>query len=226
MYRIALVALLFASGAQAGGPLDAGRLLFSSSNLRVLAVGAGLAATAHTWDGEVQGELEGRWPFETTADLTNMYGSSTVNLPASLLLWSAGGLAGRPALRDAGADLARTLLVVQALVGPVKLLAHRERPDGTNHLSFPSGHTANAFAMARLVHLRHGRAWGMPLYALGALTAAGRLEDDRHYLSDVVMGSAVGVVAANCAVWGFAENPRLSVAPLPGGRGLSLAWAL
>jgi membrane-associated phospholipid phosphatase len=214
------------SGAHAGGALRAGRLIASPSNVATLVVGGALAAASHTWDQELLGEAEGLWPLEATTDLTDLYGSSTLNLPASLILWSAGCLSQRPALRSTGADLTRTLVMVQALVGPVKLLTRRERPDGSNRRSFPSGHSANAFAMARLAHLRHGARLGLPLYAVSVLTAAGRLGGDRHYLSDVVMGAATGIVVANCVVWGYGTRRRVSLAPLSGGRGLSVTWLL
>ena len=215
MHRLLRLILPASSGARAVGPLEAGRQVAAPADLRVLVAGGVLAAVAHQLDEEVRGELEGMPVTEVTVDVTNLLGSSTFNLPASLLLWSAGSLTGRPALRAAGGDLIRVLLMTQALVGPAKWLAGRERPDGSNNLSFPSGHTANAFAVARLMHLRHGRLAGWPLYGLGVLTAAGRLEDDRHYLSDVSMGGAVGIVAANCVVWASHAGHRMTLSPLP-----------
>jgi membrane-associated phospholipid phosphatase len=38
-----------------------------------------------------------------------------------------------------------------AIVVPTKKLTHQERPDGSNNQSFPSGHTALAFASAEFL---------------------------------------------------------------------------
>lgn len=69
----------------------------------------------------------------------------------------------------------------------VKTLVHRERPDGSNHFSFPSGHTANSMASA-------GWRWsiGVPL-ALGA--GFGRMGAKKHYPTDIVGGALIGLVA-------------------------------
>ncbi|MFH1569280.1 MAG: phosphatase PAP2 family protein [Gemmatimonadota bacterium] len=198
--RLALLVLLLASAAHAGGALQVPRRLADRDNLAILALGGGLAAAAHPWDDDLKGQLEGVWLPEITSGFTNLYGASSVNLPASAILWAGGHWAGRPALAAAGRDLTVTLAMAQVLVGPLKLSVRRRRPDGSNRRSFPSGHAANAFAVARLAHRRLGPRAGVPLYVVGVLTAAGRIEDDKHYLSDVVMGSALGIVAANCAV--------------------------
>ena len=61
--------------------------------------------------------------------------------------------------------------------------------------SFPSGHSQAIFsAMMALVFIvpRYNRAW----LVLGALVAASRVATSVHYLSDVVVGSYVGIAAA------------------------------
>ena len=175
---------------------DAERLL-SYRHVATIGIGLGLAGLAHTWDGNLKEHMPGQAPFATTVRYTNIYGSSYFNLPASVGLWGVGALGRYPQLRETGATLLRTMLWTQAVVGPVKWSVRRRRPDHSNRLSFPSGHTANAFAIARLMHRSHGPRIGVPLYALGIFVAAGRVEDNRHYFSDVIMGAALGLVVGN-----------------------------
>lgn len=66
----------------------------------------------------------------------------------------------------------------------IKNLVHRERPDGSNHYSFYSGHSSNAMAAS---------GWN---YAVGVPLAFGagylRVASGKHYLSDVLTGLGVG----------------------------------
>ena len=67
--------------------------------------------------------------------------------------------------------------------------AGRERPDGSNNQSFPSGHTITAFCFAPVVQKYWG--WGLerPLTRFGTVTALARVAGYHHYLSDTLAGS-------------------------------------
>jgi membrane-associated phospholipid phosphatase len=60
--------------------------------------------------------------------------------------------------------------------------------------AFPSGHTSSTFTFASVMHEAYGPLVGFPLYGLGVLVAMERLEDEEHYLSDVIMGGVMGLV--------------------------------
>jgi len=61
--------------------------------------------------------------------------------------------------------------------------------------SFPSGHATSVFAVAT-VFASHYPSLRWPLYALAAAVAAGRVYLDRHYVSDIVAGAAIGSLVA------------------------------
>jgi membrane-associated phospholipid phosphatase len=76
----------------------------------------------------------------------------------------------------------------------LKLAVGRERPNGQDNKSFPSGHTSNAFAMASVVQQHYGWKIGVPAYALAGLMGASRIHQDKHWLSDVVAGAGLGLI--------------------------------
>ena len=109
-----------------------------------------------------------------------------------------------------GAGWATTWLAVAALAGTnlvVEVLKRgvgRVRPDGDArraNSSFPSSHAANAFALAWVLSSRWRR--GAPFFhVVAAVVALARIYLNRHYLSDVVVGAAIGLLVAwLCARW-------------------------
>lgn len=77
----------------------------------------------------------------------------------------------------------------------------RMRPDGSDNKSFPSGHTLIAFTGAELTRLDYGWAWGGGAYAVALFTGGERLWGDKHWLTDVLAGAGIGILAANVGGW-------------------------
>ena len=109
--------------------------------------------------------------------------------------------------------LAPTNLVVETL----KRTVNRTRPDGEHkrsNASFPSSHSANAFALAWVLARRWKRL--APLFWISASTVAiSRLYLNRHYLSDVVVGALIGILSAWLVMrWmkGRRRRPRAAAA--------------
>lgn len=119
------------------------------------------------------------------------------------------GLAGVASLATKDYDGTLQLVVGTGLtlgvVQGVKYAADTERPDGGAR-SFPSGHTAAAFAGASYVHYRYGWQWGLPTYAAAAVVGYSRVEADRHYWYDVVAGAAMANVIAYVVTDRFDED--------------------
>ena len=64
--------------------------------------------------------------------------------------------------------------------------------NGRDRKSFPSGHTTSAFTFASVVQQYHGWAWGAPAYAMASFVGWSRMNDNKHYLHDVVFGAVLG----------------------------------
>ena len=116
-----------------------------------------------------------------------------------------------------GFDLLRALIVSQTLTQGIKVAVHRARPTG-ECCAFPSGHASAAFATAAVLerHLGYRGAW--PTFAIAGYVAASRLHDNRHFLSDVLFGAALGV-ASGWTVVGRHGRSSYAFMPLavPGG---------
>ncbi|MCF7840766.1 MAG: phosphatase PAP2 family protein [Candidatus Marinimicrobia bacterium] len=96
-----------------------------------------------------------------------------------------------------------------AFAGSLKYLVGRTRPDGSNHYSFPSGHTTLAFATAEMTRQLYGNGWGSAAYALAILTGIERIQDKRHWLGDVVTAAILSTTIARSLAPGKVESSTL-----------------
>jgi membrane-associated phospholipid phosphatase len=114
-------------------------------------------------------------------------------------------------------DLLQAQILTEMLVQPLKYVTHRERPDGSNERSFPSGHAAVTFASATVIERHLGWRKSLLGYTIASYVAASRLHDNRHYLSDVVFGAAVGAIAGRTVVHHASDYWAFTPASVPGG---------
>ncbi|MEO8257536.1 MAG: phosphatase PAP2 family protein [Acidobacteriota bacterium] len=152
--------------------------------------------------------------------------ASVGNLGGGLLMQAGGGFAtyligrttGRPRLASLGGDLVRAQALSQLFVQGTKFAVARQRPDASNSLSFPSGHSASAFATATVIQQHLGWKFGAPAYAFAGLVGASRMASSRHYLSDVVIGAGIGLAAGRTVTLHLGrERFAIAPAPTPGG---------
>ena len=115
-----------------------------------------------------------------------------------------------------GMDLLQALALNNALVQTLKYTTRRERPDGSGRTSFPSGHASDTFAVATALERHLGWKGAVPAYAFSSYVAMSRLHDNRHYLSDVVFGATVGIIAGRTVTRHGREYP-VTVTAIPGG---------
>jgi len=117
--------------------------------------------------------------------------------------------------------LIRAQVVAETTTLAIKYSVGRVRPDGTGY-SFPSGHAAATFATATVLERHFGWKVGIPAYLVASYVAASRLENRRHYLSDVAFGAALGIAAGRTVTIGRGAA-RFAVGPMAteGGGGVS-----
>jgi membrane-associated phospholipid phosphatase len=88
--------------------------------------------------------------------------------------------------------------VTEAVVYSIKFPSHELRPDQSNYLSFPSAHTAFAFAAAEFLHQEYKdqSPWiSISGYTVAAATGAMRMMNNKHWLCDVCVGAGVGMLS-------------------------------
>lgn len=107
-----------------------------------------------------------------------------------------------------------------------KAVVHERRPDKSDNNSFPSGHTALAFAAATTMYRRYGWEYGAPAYALATLAGYARVDARKHHWYDVVAGGAIGAASG----WYFTDafNDKVQFVPWADSKSVgfeaSIAW--
>lgn len=197
-----------------------------------------LAGTAPELDRSVRADAyhDGGGPDHALYRAGDLAGDVWVDLGASGAAWLVGSLVGSEPAARAGRRALEATVASTAVVAVMKMGFGRARPSlsgdprdfrpGTldrERYSFPSGHTAHAFAIAAALDHELEGAW-VPwvAYPLATGVGASRVVGRRHWVSDVVAGAAVGVVTSRLLdrLHGDAEpaagggvEPRMGVGP-------------
>lgn len=148
-------------------------------------------------------------------------GGRSDQLMAGLLLY---GLAAKnDTAKNAAFDaIVASTIAARAVTPGLKQLIGRERPNGGDDPSFPSGHATQAFAVASAIAENYEQRW-VKWVAYGLATGVGvsRVYHDAHWTTDVLAGAAIGAFTGHTVA---ATNKKLRVTPIRNGLAVSLAW--
>jgi hypothetical protein len=149
---------------------------------------------------EVTEDMSG---FHTKADDYLQYAPT-----ASVYLLNAVGIKGRHEFVGRTIILAISSILSAQLVIALKYSTHQLRPDGSSYNSFPSGHTTTAFVGAEMMNQEFG--WRSPWYsvagyAMASGTAALRVMNNRHWMSDVIAGAGFGMLSTKFSYWLYSK---------------------
>ena len=187
-------------------------------NLYLAGIGGGLAAVAHPADQSFNVRLRSHYDTVNKAFAAGKYlGDTPEQVALSLGTYVVGRLRDQPKVSHLGMDLLQAQILTEILVQPIKFATHRQRPDLSDHQSFPSGHAAVTFAGATVIERHLGWRKSILGYSIASYVAASRLHDNRHYLSDVIFGAAVGSIAGRTVVHHEADYWALTPVSMPGG---------
>jgi membrane-associated phospholipid phosphatase len=200
------------------------RRLPSLDSTVILGLGGVAAMIGHPSDLRVSNSLANSPSMKGFFSAGQTMGAATTQLAGAFATYSIGRMTGNARVATIGADLVRAQFVSQAMTQAIKFSVGRTRPDGTT-LSFPSGHSASAFATAAVLQRHLGWKAGIPAYGVAAYVATSRIQVQRHYLSDVAFGAAIGMIAGRTVTIGRGDA-RFAVAPAaaPGGAGVNFTW--
>jgi hypothetical protein len=194
------------------------KYLPSKENLYWAAGGGGLAGAVHPLDDNVN-----EFFLDASRGTKNFFkpgavlGQFPTLFAAATTVYIVGRAGDKPRVSHTGMDLIRAVLVSEALVETLKYTTRRERPDGSGKNSFPSGHAADTFAFATALERHLNWKLVVPAYAFSSYVAMSRLPANRHWLSDVVFGSAVGIISGRTVTAHELSKYHVQLAPIHGG---------
>ncbi|MBC8984901.1 phosphatase PAP2 family protein [Pedobacter sp. N36a] len=122
------------------------------------------------------------------------------------------GIKGKHHIGDAAGIYLMSITIMTGSVTALKRITKRERPDHSTFNSFPSGHTATAFASAEFLKQEYGDRYPWMTYAGFAVatgTGALRMYNNRHWLSDVVAGAGFGIISTKLSYLLYPEVKKL-----------------
>jgi membrane-associated phospholipid phosphatase len=205
--------------------------VFSGQNLLPFAVGAAVTSAASAFDYRTQDMLHGACQ---TCGKTGAKVGGAAMVPVVGALFVAGRFSPQGRFRAATYDFAQALIVNGAYSGLLKYTVQRPRPDGSDSLSFPSGHTSTAFSLAAVANHHYGWKVGVPAYAFASCIGLTRIESNRHNLSDVLAGATLGIIVGRTVGRLDGDRPpkkrSISIGPATDprgqgvGLGLSASW--
>ena len=123
---------------------------------------------------------------------------------ASLFLLKAVGVESASSWKRLAVNAAASYVFTAGTAWVLKHSIHETRPDGTDRRSFPSAHSAIAFAGAHALHKEYGRIspWvSVAGYGVAAFTAIDRVCRNRHHWYDVAVGAAIGIGTTELGYW-------------------------
>ena len=122
------------------------------------------------------------------------------------------GIHGKHNLMDRSMIYLMSNLILIGVVTPLKHLTHQLRPDGSDYYSFPSGHTAEAFASAEFLRQEYKDVspwYGIAGYLVASSTGILRMYNNRHWLGDVVAGAGIGIASTRLSYWLYPKIQHL-----------------
>ncbi len=178
----------------------------SDQLLTMASFGMGIAAMSVT-DANISSSMRRHYSQSLILDFTNRWGAWETVLPVSAGIFGTSLLTNNTKFQDAAFTSLQSLFMSKAVVGAGKFLLARKRPyhqggpyniqiAELGYTSFPSGHTATAFALVTPWVIYYPGPITYSLMAIPVGTAIARVAKGRHWLSDVTAGAAIGFTMA------------------------------
>ena len=173
--------------------------------------------------------------FDNVQPLGNEY---AIGIVGTFYLW--GEIFKDPRAKSTALDsVAATGIASGVIVNATKYLVGRARPtDGkgaydfqpfSGHDSFLSGHTTEAFTLASVITEHYDAMWiKVTAYGLAGTVGYARLNNNRHWTSDVLAGAVVGTYVGKTVARFNREHHRIKLQPIVApdlqGAEFSMAW--
>jgi hypothetical protein len=201
-----------------GNLLEDFKRLPSMQNVYIAGAGGAAALAVHPADQSVNTYMINHYTqFNAFFAAGKYIGNTPEQIAGSIATYAWGRFFDEPKVSHLGMDLLQAQIMAEALFNPIKLATQRLRPNGSDHLSFPSGHSSITFATATVIERHLGWRKAALAYLVATYVATSRLHDNDHWLSDVVFGAAVGTIAGRTVVHHASDYWAIAPVKVPGG---------
>jgi len=190
----------------------------------ILGIAGAASLAVHGEDGDITRRAAHAPALDMVFESGDVLGSGALHGGLAAATFALGHALGNIELATVGADLARAQLLTAVMTQGLKLSVNRHRPDGTR-FSFPSGHASATFATATVLQRHYGWKVGVPAYGMAAYVGASRLQENRHYMSDVIFGAALGAIGGRAVTVGHGTS-TFALTPIAGPHGSGVGLTL
>jgi hypothetical protein len=152
----------------------------------------GLVLVKNSFVDSTQREINENKPLKNWSTVGNLLGVMIPNIAYIGLMELEYYAFNYQKARTRSVIMAKATLYSELTTTMIKYIVREERPDKSDNYSFPSGHTTAAFSFASVVAMEHQWFYGLGAFALASFTAMSRMNDNRHFLHDVVAGATIG----------------------------------
>jgi len=200
-------------------PLDAKEIVlrpvhWKSSEWINAAVILGITGGLYINDGRIQGWVQKNRNdiSDRASEYATLFGEKKIVAPSLFLYWFFGKFSHNKKAKYTALIGMESFILSGIFTNIIKYSVHRSRPytgDPPNgwdepsfslsddYLSFPSGHSTTAFAVAAVFASQYkDRFLPILYYSIAALTAVSRINNNEHWASDVFFGSVIGYCTA------------------------------
>lgn len=184
-------------------PAPAKEIKPSSFIMPAALIGAGAFTLVKEMDGINQFGKSTMWRdgYENNMKVDHF----TIGIPALAVYGlNIAGIKGEHNLLDRTMLLAMSSAIANGVTFSTKHITGIPRPNDADKMSFPSGHTAEAFVAAEFMRLEYKNVspwYGVAAYAIAAGNGLLRMYHNKHWLGDVVAGAGLGILSTRVSYW-------------------------
>jgi len=196
------------------------KTLFKQSIIPVTLIGAGVIINNSQFEQTLQTNLRNKVgnTYEFPIDDYTQYAPI-----AELYIADLAGVKSKNVWFDQTKYLIISNIISSSIKEGLKHLTHKTRPNGAD-LSFPSGHTTFAFTNATVLYNEFQETSPILAYSgyvFATTTGAFRMINNKHWLSDVLVGAGIGMLTANLVYYfepfknfnPFKKNKSITLTP-------------
>ena len=181
---------------------------WGKKDIRTAAAISGVGLLLYSYDDDINSWVQGRRTpaSDDVSTVFSYFGNGGVLLGLAGVIYAVGAIDHKESWRKTAILSVESLVTASVLVWGTKVVVGRARPDTgeSSHTfdsftfdsgchSFFSGHAVSAFAVATTIAEQSNvLAVDIIAYSLATLASLSRIHDNRHWASDVFIGSALG----------------------------------